>query len=217
MSDDIPIIYAQAKVSPPPVAIFLSAGHATQLEQYVLAGWQVRTAEDFTGCDIPPELLVDVFDPGALEAPPALLMGEIASLTEGWRHTVTLFAPQVVKINAAFSKDADAVTQCAAFLSGQGYSLCASYWENDNAFGRRILSRIDALSVFQPTPWTQLNLIAYKDPGVASEMLRFGRFYAGQEKRIGDLEVSHAIRGDYISQLEDAMMAYQQEGAAGDK
>lgn len=213
MSDDIPIIYAQSKSSPPPVAIFLSAGHATQLEQYVLAGWQVRMAQEFTGCTIPPELLVDVFDPAALEAPPALLSGEIGALTDEWRHTVTLFGPQVVKINAAFSEDADAVTQCAAFLSGQGYILCASYWENDNVFGRRILSRIDALSVFQPTPWTQLNLIAYKDSDVAAEMLRFGRFYAGQEKRIGDLEVSHAIRGDYISQLEDAMMASQKVDA----
>lgn len=209
MSDDIPIIYAQAKTTPPPVAIFMSAGHATQLEQYLLAGWQVCTSQSFTGCEIPKGMSVDVFDPAALEAPPALLSGEITGLSEDWRHTVTLFAPRVVKINAAFSEDPDVVTQCAAYLGEQGYILCASYWQNDNSFGRRILDRIDALSVFQPTPWTQLNLIAYKDQSAAAEMLRFGRFYAGQEKRIGELEVSRAVRGDYISQLEDSLMDYQ--------
>lgn len=212
MSDDIPVIYAQAKVTPPPIAIFLSAGHATQMEQYVLAGWQVRTVQAFTGCDVPDELEIETFDPAMLEAPPAMLSGEIESLSEEWRHTVTLFTPQVVKINAAFSKDADAVTRCAAFLGEQGYNLCASYWKNDNSFGRRILDRIDTLSVFQPTPWTQLNLIAYKDADAAAEMLRFGRFYAGQEKRIGELEVSRAVRGDYITQLEDSLMAYQTGG-----
>lgn len=209
MSDDIPIIYAQPKVEPPPLAIFLSAGHATQMEQYLLAGWQVRKAQNFAGCDVPAEMDIRPFDPAALKAAPSLLCGDIERLTEEWRHTVTLFTPQVVKINAAFSQDADVVTQCAVFLSEQGYTLCASYWQRDNSFGRRILERIDALSVFQPTPWTQLNLIAYKDVDAAAEMLRFGRFYAGQEKRIGDLEVSRAIRGDYITQLEDALMAYQ--------
>jgi hypothetical protein len=79
-----------------------------------------------------------------------------------------------------------------------------------------VLDRIDALSVFQPTSWTNLNLIAYKDVAQASEMLRFGRFYAGQEKRIGDLEISRAIRGDYIRQLEDAMMAHQKRDAPSD-
>lgn len=216
MSDDIPVIYAQAKVTPPPVAVFLSANHATQLEQYVVAGWQVRTAQAFVGCDVPAELNIETFDPGALEAAPALLSGEVGSLSDEWRHTVTLFSPQVVKVNAAFSEDADAVTRCAAFLGEQKYNLCASYWKNDNSFGRRILDRIDVLSVFQPTPWTQLNLIAYQDANAAAEMLRFGRFYAGQEKRIGELEVSRAVRGDYISQLEDALMAYQTEGTSSE-
>ena len=43
-------------------------------------------------------------------------------------------------------------------------------------------------------------------------MVRFGRFYAGQESRIGDLEISRAVRSDFIAQLEDALMAYQKKG-----
>ncbi|NKB43424.1 MAG: hypothetical protein GKS03_04010 [Alphaproteobacteria bacterium] len=213
MSDDIPVIFAQTQLKPRPIAIFLSASHATQMEQYVVAGWQVLLFQSFTGCDVPPELNVEVFDPSTLESAPNLVIGDVVHLTDEWRHAVTLFAPEAVKINAAFTENADVVTAVASFLNEQGYTLIASHWSNENAFGHRCLDRIDALSVFQPTPWTKLNLIAYKDPGKAADMVRFGRFYAGQEKRIGELEVSRAVRGDYIQQLEDALMAHQIEVA----
>lgn len=209
MSDDIPVIFAQTELKPRPVAIFLSASHATQIEQYVVAGWHVYCSPSFSGCAIPTELTVGIFDPSALKQSPNLLIGDIVHLDDDWRHTVTLFAPLAVKINAAFSDNPEAVTAVASFLSQNGYTLCASHWNNDNAFGYRILDRIDALSVFQPTPWTKLNLIAYKDAKSAADMVRFGRFYAGQEKRVGELEVSRAIRSDHIAQLEDALMAHQ--------
>lgn len=212
MSDDIPVIFAQTQLKPRPIVVFLSASHATQMEQYVAAGWQVLLSLSFGGCEVPNDLNVDVLDPSALEVAPNLIIGDIHLLTDEWRHMVTLFAPETVKINAAFSEDPDVVTAAAAFLADQGYTLSASHWSNDNAFGYRCLDRIDALSVFQPTPWTKLNLIAYKDADKAADMVRFGRFYAGQEKRIGELEVSRAVRGDYIAQLEDALMAYQKDG-----
>jgi hypothetical protein len=125
MSDDIPVIFAQPVVKPPPVVIFLSATHATQLEQYVVAGWQVFYGQSFTGCVIPAELAVIEFDPAVLEAAPQLIVGDIATLSDDWRHVVTLFTPHAVKINAAFSEDAAVVTSAAAFLSQQGYTLCA--------------------------------------------------------------------------------------------
>ncbi len=90
--------------------------------------------------------------------------------------------------------------------------MCAAYWRNDNAVALKILERIDALSVFQPTPWTNLNLVAFKDPAQAQDMLRFGWFYAGQEKRIGELQITNVIRGDYIQQLEDALKNQENEG-----
>ncbi|MBT4740189.1 MAG: hypothetical protein HN793_00450 [Rhodospirillaceae bacterium] len=213
MSDDIPVIFAQTQLKPRPVVIFLSASHATQMEQYVVAGWQVLLSPSFTGCDVPADLNVDVFDPSALEVSPNLVIGDVVHLTDEWRHTVTLFTPDTVKINAAFTEDPEVVTAAAAFLGQQGYTLSASHWSGENVFGYRCLDRIDALSVFQPTPWTKLNLIAYKDADKAADMVRFGRFYAGQEKRIGELEVSRAVRSDYITQLEDALMAYQKDGA----
>jgi hypothetical protein len=209
MSDDIPVIFAQTVLKPQPLAIFLSATHATQMEQYVVAGWRVARTQDFQGCEIPRELPIDVFDPASLDAAPCLIIGDIMHLNDDWRHMVTLFTPESVKINAAFTEDAAKVTEVAAFLTGQNYTMCASYWRNDNSFSHRILDRIDALSVFQPTPWTNLNLIGYKETARAHTMVRFGRFYAGQEQRIGDLEVKNAIRADHISQLEAAMMALQ--------
>lgn len=209
MSDDIPVIFAQTTLKPQPVVIFVSATHATQMEQYVVAGWRVLHAQDFQGCDLPRDLPIDVFDPASLDAAPCLVIGDIVHLTDDWRHMVTVFTPESVKINAAFTEDASKVTEISAFLTNQKYTMCASYWRNDNSFGHRILDRIDALSVFQPTPWTQLNLIGYRETAKAADMVRFGRFYAGQEQRIGDLEVKSAIRADHISQLEAAMMALQ--------
>ena len=90
--------------------------------------------------------------------------------------------------------------------------MCAAYWRNDNAFALKTLDRIDLLSVFQPTPWTNLNLLAFSDTAQANDMLRFGRFFAGQEKRIDELQVTNVIRGYYIQQLEDALTKQQSEG-----
>lgn len=42
--------------------------------------------------------------------------------------------------------------------------------------------------------------------------MRFGRFYAGQEKRIGELLITKTIRGDYIAQLGDALKLKQSDG-----
>ena len=134
MSDDIPIIFAQQKMSPPPVAIFLSASHSTQMEQFILAHWRVMLAPDFTGCDIPQDLVVESFNPDALAGPPALLSTDIDSIPDDWHHRVRLFAPAMVKINAAFSEEAEPIVNAAAKLSELNYTLCAAYWRNDNAF-----------------------------------------------------------------------------------
>ncbi len=209
MSDDIPVIFAKPDLSPRPLALFLSASHSTQLEQYIVAGWTVWHATPFSGCDLPKGLNISAYDPAALTSAPELIIGDLVTLPADWQQMVTLLTPESVKINAAFSDAADVATAAAAFLSGQGYTLCAAYWKNDNSFGLRILDRIDALSAFQPTPWTNLNLIAYKDPEQAQSMVRFGRFYAGQESRIGELQIAKAIRADHIKQLEAAMMELQ--------
>ena len=209
MSDDIPVIFAQQEMSPPPVSLFLSVSHPNQMEQFVLAGWRVMLAQDFTGCEIPSNLVVEPFDAEKIIQPPALLSANIGSLPDDWHHRVRMLTPRMVKINAAFSSEAEPIVDASSALMKQGYTLCAAYWRNDNAFELSILDRIDALSAFQPTPWTRLNLIAFSDPAQANDMLRFGRFYAGQEKRIGELQIAKAIRGDYIQQLEDALMAQQ--------
>ena len=209
MSDDIPVIFAKPDLSPRPLALFLSASHSTQPEQYVIAGWTVWHGTPFSGCDLPADLNIAPYNPAGLTGPPELVFGELASMPDDWHQTVMLLTPKSVKVNAAFQADPDAATSAAAFLSDQGYTLCASYWKNDNSFGLRILERIDALSAFQPTPWSNLNLIAYKDPVQAQTMVRFGRFYAGQESRIGELQVAKAIRADHIKQLEEAMMELQ--------
>lgn len=212
MSDDIPIIFAQQDMSPPPVAIFLSASHPNQMEQFVLAGWRVMIADDFAGCTIPKELMCEPLDPGKLDRAPALVSANVADLPEDWHQRVRLFTPAMVKINAAFTEEADPIVDAAAKLSDQDYALCAAYWRDDNAFGFKTLDRIDALSVFQPTPWVNLNIMGFSDAAQAQDMLRFGRFYAGQEKRIGELLITKTIRGDYISQLEDALMLKQAGG-----
>lgn len=212
MSDDIPIIFAQQKMSPPPVALFLSASHSQQMEQFVIANWRVVLAPDFCGCDIPKELVAESFNPNNLEGPPGLLSAEIRYLPDDWHHRVRILTPEIVKINAAFSEDADAVAAVAANLTEQEYTICAAYWSDDNAVGLKTLDRIDALAVLQPTPWASLNLIAFADASQAQDMLRFGRFYAVQEKRIGELLITKAIRGDYIQQLEEALKSEQSGG-----
>lgn len=214
MSDDIPLIFAQQATVPPPVALFLSATHPNQMEQFVLAGWRVMLAQDFTGCEVPPQLIWEAFDPNALVSPPALLSATVNDLPEDWSHRVRILTPDMVKMNAAFSEDADPVVGAASSLTDQGYTLCAAYWRDDNVCGFKLLDRIDLLSVFQPTPWSNLNLLAFRDEAQARDMLRFGRFYAGQEKRIGELQIAKSIRGDYINQLEDALQAHQSDGAA---
>ncbi|MDG2321313.1 MAG: hypothetical protein P8L79_13720 [Rhodospirillaceae bacterium] len=42
--------------------------------------------------------------------------------------------------------------------------------------------------------------------------MRFGRFYAGQEKRIGELLITKTIRGDCTAQVEDALKLKQSDG-----
>jgi len=209
MSDDIPVIFAKPDISPRPLVIFLSATHPTQLEQYVVAGWNVWHLTPFGTCDLPADLNVAPCDPAGLSGPPELLIGDLASAPDDWKQMVTMLTPNSVKLNAAFNDIGEANTAAAAFLTDQGYTLCASYWKNDNSFGFRILDRIDALSAFQPTPWSNLNLIGYKDLAQAQSMVRFGRFYAGQESRIGELQIEKTIRADYIKQLEEAMMQLQ--------
>ena len=213
MSDDIPIIYAQQVMSPKPVALFLSASNSKQMEQFIIAGWRVMAADNFSGCSIPAELDCEPFDPEQFSITPTLMSASISGLEDRWYKLVQLYAPSMVKINAAFSEDAEPIVEVAERLAEQDYTLCAAHWRNANTLGLRVLDRIDSLSVFKPTPWTRLNIIGFANSDQAQYMLRFGRFYASQEKRIGDLLISQAIRGDYITQLEEALKLKQSGGS----
>ena len=53
------------------------------------------------------------------------------------------------------------------------------------------------------------NVIAVRDPAHARILMTIGRLYVGEERRIADLRLAHAIRGDQIARLEDALMARQ--------
>ncbi|TAL04005.1 MAG: hypothetical protein EPO08_02720 [Rhodospirillaceae bacterium] len=214
MSDDIPIIFADQILAPEgygPRVVFFSAAATMQMQQYATAGWQVLTAPGFraTGqvdlavvpAQAGDESCVQDADVVSLEGP--LWPDDAHTLFGRWRAGV-------VKVNCAFQGLEDQRgEEIAATLADLGYTLLATYWQDNNSYRFSSISRLDHLAVFEPRDWKHLNIIAVRDPDRARLLVIIGRLYVGEERRIADLRLAHAIRGDQIARLEDALMARQ--------
>lgn len=213
MSDDIPLIFSdqlQARAEHVPRAVFLSAATASQMQQYATAGWQVIAADGFQShatidlAAVPAEK-GDAGAQGAdvlsIEAP--VWPADARTKIERWR-------PGVVKVNCAFHGIADQHGEdIAATLQALGYTLLAAHWRDDNTYGFGTLARIDHLGVYPSRDWKHLSLIAVRDPAHARTILTVARLYVGEERRIAELRLSNAIRGDHIARLEEALMVHQ--------
>jgi len=214
MSDDIPIIFTDQLLAADghaPRAVFLSAAAAAQMQQYATGGWRVIAAPGFrAGSEIDlaaiPAQAGDenaIHEADAVSCEGSFWPGNARALLTGCRAAI-------VKVNCAFSdiddRHGDSI---AAVLSDLGYILMASHWRDDNTYGLGSITRIDPLDTFAPRDWKHLNLIAVRDAARARAITILGRLYTGEERRIADLRLAHAIRGDHIARLEDALMAHQ--------
>jgi len=216
MSDDIPIIFADDILNPgrtaAPTAVFMSAGSASQMQQYATAGWRVLIApgfkssgeinlatvpagpgneNDFTGCK--------------------LLSCEVPFLDAGAGSRIAAWRPEMVKFNCAFHNVADA-SSLATSVAGMGYAVIGAYWRDDNSFGLRSLVNINMLTTFPAPDWDRMNIIGVRDAKMAHVLLSVGRLYAGEETRIGELRVANSIRNDHIARLEEALAVHQSGG-----
>ena len=213
MSDDIALLFADELARPAAAArriVFLSAMSLPQMQQYATGHWQVSAGPGFesaAGIDL-----------AAVPATPAsedqVYDADVVSLeAPTWTKSATVVArwqPRVVKVNGAFHGDNALVGEHAArALAGSGYEIIGCHWRADNTYALRSLSRIDRLAAFGAPDWKHLNLIATKDADFIRTLLSVARLYVGEERRIADLRVSHAVRGDHIARLEDALMAHQ--------
>ena len=212
MSDDIPIIFAEDIVNAGrrPVAVFLSAASASQMQQYAAGGWQVLAAPgfkssgeiDFTRI---PAAACGEDDPAGctlLSCEVTLLPGDAGARIGRWK-------PAIVKFNCAFHDVADA-TALAASLANMGYTVLGAHWRDDNSFSIRSVTNINRISAFPAPEWDRMNLIGVRDPARVEALLTVARLYVGEEKRIAELRVANAIRNDHIAQLEGALAAHQE-------
>jgi len=217
MSDDIPVIFAQdlcAKPgAPQPVALFLSALSVMQMQQYATSGWRVLAAKNLpTAAPIKlPDVPAEECDVASVPSP-YMISCEAPALDAAAMQTIERLKPEVVKINGAFHKADPTPEAFARKLGSLGYTMLGAHWRNDNSFAVKMLSYIGKLSVFEPPEWNRLDVIAIRDADVAKAVLNFGRLYAGEEKRIGELRVAQSIRNDYIARLEDALAVHQSRG-----
>ena len=141
-------------------------------------------------------------------------MAEIVSLeAPTWKNSAAALGrwqPRVIKFNGAFHGDtALAGEDAARAFAAAGYDIVGCHWRADNSYALRSVSRIERLSAFGAPDWKHLTLIAITDADLVRVLLSVARLYVGEERRIADLRVSHAVRGDHIARLEDAMMAHQ--------
>lgn len=210
MSDDIPIIFALDLLPPPakPVAVFLSAASAPQMQQYATAGWDVVAAQGFKGAKIDlatvPARTAGDEDVTAV----TLLSCEAPHLGRDTAARIARWRPDIVKINCAFHDIADA-QPAADSLGANGYHLLGAHWRDDNSFHIRAVDEIAPLAHFNPPAWDQLDIIAVRDPALMRAILTFGRLYVGEEARILELRVGNMVRSDTIARLEDALVAHQ--------
>jgi hypothetical protein len=216
VSDDIPLIFADQLASPEarePRIVFMSAVAASQMQQYVTAGWRVIAAPGFASkspvdlAAVPAQAGDEAAGEGAdivsIEAP--LWPGEGFARLSRWK-------PACVKVNCAFhGLESQRCEDMASMLNGLGYTLLGAHWRDDT-YALASLSRLDYLAAFPGRDWKHLNLIAVRDAARARALTIVGRLYAGEERRIAELRVANAVRGDHIARLEDALMAHQKAG-----
>jgi hypothetical protein len=132
----------------------------------------------------------------------------------GWpadaRAKLERWRPAMVKVNCAFHGiDDRRGDDIAATLAELGYTVLAALWRDDNTYGFGSLARIDYLAAYPSRDWKHLSLIAVRDPARAKTILTVSRLYVGEERRIAELRLSNAVRGDQIARLEDALMVHQ--------
>jgi hypothetical protein len=212
MSDDVPLILAAdlARGDASQRAAFLSAMSLAQMQQYAAAGWEVLTAPAFASpapidlAAVPAQSISDI--PGGA----SVLSLEGPTWPEDAAARIARWAPQAVKVNLAFHGVApDRAERIAGSLVGLGFDLLASHWQTDPTYGWRSLTRIDRFAAFGAPDWAHMNLIGVRDRVAADRVLTIARLHVGHERRIAELRVGHAVRGDHIARLEKAMMALQ--------
>jgi len=213
MSDDIPIIFAQDIRDPERVrartAIFLSAESAAQMQQYAVAGWTVAAAPGFVS-------KVDINLSEVPAATPAdteimtctLLSCEAPHLKPETTERIAKWQPDIVKINCAFHDISDA-SSLTGPLAASGYTVLGAAWRDDNSFRIRSLMSLDFIESIQLPEWDRINLIGVRGADNAQRIVTIARLYASEENRISELCVAKSIRDDYITKLEDALMAHQ--------
>lgn len=223
MSDDIPLIFAEDVVRPgaPRRAVFASAMSATQMQQYAAAGWRVLTAAGFEGA-----AAIDLAEVPAVAAAEAelvdadLISFEAPTWPDAAEARLQRWRPRTVKVNAAFHGRSDAACEAIAeTLRRLGYDLVGCHWRDDNSYRLRSVGRIEPLAAFGAPDWKHTNVIATRDRMLRETLLTVARLYVGEERRIAELRLGHAVRGDHIARLEDALMAFQRapRGAAASK
>jgi hypothetical protein len=213
MSDDIPIIFAQdiirAQAKAPPVAVFLSAASAAQMQQYSAGGWRVLAAPGFRS---PAKInLAEVPAEECGESEPigcTLVSCEVKFLGSDAGARINVWKPEILKFNCAFQDVADSAS-LAASIESMGYTVLGAQWRDDNSFAIRSLVGLAPIASIQPPDWDRINLIGVRDAKRLPALLAVGRLYAGEERRIGELRVANEIRNDHIARLEDALLAHQ--------
>ena len=95
-------------------------------------------------------------------------------------------------------------------LEAAGYEVLAARWQDDNSFKHPQLGGDSRCFCGVAAPaWDRLNLIGVRDPKLYHVIGVIGRLYAGEERRIAELQAANAIRSDTIARLEDALIARQ--------
>lgn len=208
MSDDIPIIFAlDLQPVAARTAVFLSAASLLQMQQYAAAGWTVRAAPGFSSkveyAAAPAEMCAD-----DAMGKVTLVSCEAPELRPDTSARIARWQPEVVKINCAFHgvKDAGALV---GSLEAIGYGVLGARWQADNGFNIRGLVEIGPLTRASAPDWDTVNVIGVRDPSLLKTLQAVGRLYAGEERRISELQLANAIRGDTIARLEDALVARQ--------
>jgi hypothetical protein len=218
MSDDIPLIFAEDLARPDTRrrAVFLSAMSAAQMQQYAAAQWDVVAGPGFQARGDIDLAAVPARSGGEEQLAGADLVSlEAPTWPADAEPQFRRWAPRAIKVNAAFHNlDEAKVAGVAAVLGKLGYQIVACHWRDDNIYAIRSLSRIDRLEALGAPDWKHVNLIALRDADLARLLLTIGRLYVGEERRIAELRLSHAVRGDHIARLEDAMMALQKRAAS---
>jgi hypothetical protein len=206
---DIPIIFAAELARLPQTAVFLSAVSAAQMQRYARAGWSVVAADGFSAAA---EVDLDAVPAARRQdseiAQVTVLSCEAPRLRADTARRIAAWTPAVVKINCAFHGVADAHA-LAVSLAEAGYAVIAAGWKDDNSFAYRAVTTFAPLAGIDAPDWDRIDVIGVRDPAVCRSMLAVGRLYAEEERRILELTVANALRGDAIARLEDALVARQ--------